>query len=331
MSLDPASSSPNIFCVTEEQAGGRLDAVLAAMFDGYSRAHLRKAIDAGGALVEGKRAKPSCRLRAGEQVQFVLPDLPREGPLPEAIPLDILYEDEHLAAVNKPPGMVVHPAKGHWSGTLASAAAYHFGALSTSGGPTRPGVVHRLDRDTSGVIVLAKTDAAHFALAKQFEARTTQKEYWALVQREPELDADLIDRSLGPHPQQRDKMAIREGHPDCRTAQTFYEVVERFGGYALLRVKPKTGRTHQIRVHLAAAGCPVLCDRLYGGRSEISRGEIARDAPDEEILLSRQALHALRLKLAHPATGEPIEFEAPLPADLQAVLEALRKRAQIGR
>jgi 23S rRNA pseudouridine1911/1915/1917 synthase len=258
------------------------------------------------------------------------------GPHPEEIPLDILYEDEHIIAVNKPPGMVVHPARGHWSGTLASALSFHFQQLSQVGGPTRPGIVHRLDRDTSGVVVVAKTDPMHYALAAQFERRTTEKEYLAITAGVPDRDRDRIDQPIGIHPQQREKMAIRANHSTSRDASTFYEVVERFPGHALVRVLPKTGRTHQIRVHLAHIGCPVLCDKLYGGRSQITRGELLRrvgpasaaDAQahrtDTDILLTRQALHAQRIKLAHPATKEPIEFVAPLPADLQAVIEALR-------
>jgi 23S rRNA pseudouridine1911/1915/1917 synthase len=232
--------------------------------------------------------------------------------------------------------MVVHPARGHWSGTLASALSFHFQQLSQVGGPTRPGIVHRLDRDTSGVMVVAKTDPMHYALAAQFEARTTEKEYLTITAGVPDRDRDRIDQPIGIHPQQREKMAIRADHSTSRDASTFYEVVERFPGYALVRVLPKTGRTHQIRVHLAHIGCPVLCDKLYGGRSQITRGELLRrvgpaSAADaqahhsgDNILLRRQALHAHRIKLAHPATKEPIEFVAPLPADMQTVIAALR-------
>ena len=229
-----------------------------------------------------------------------------------------------MAAVNKPPGMVVHPARGHWSGTLASALVYHFGSLSAAGGPTRPGIVHRLDRDTSGVILVARNDLAHCRLSAQFENRTIEKEYFALVSGQPELDRDVVDRPIGVHPQQREKMAIRRDESSARAAQSYYEVLERFDGFAAIRVLPKTGRTHQIRVHLGHVGCPVLCDRQYGGRSQITRGEIRRDPHDDLILLARQALHARRLRLAHPKTGEPMEIEAPLPADMAAVLDELR-------
>jgi 23S rRNA pseudouridine1911/1915/1917 synthase len=261
----------------------------------------------------------------------VLPEIPREAPRPENIPLDVLYQDQHVVVVNKPSGMVVHPARGHWSGTLASALQFHFGpSLSTSGGASRPGIVHRLDRDTSGVILVARNDQAHAKLAKQFAARSIEKEYFALVAGCPRHDRDLIDCPIGFHPRVREKMAIRPDHPDSRPAQTFYEVLERFDGFAALRALPKTGRTHQIRVHLNHIGCPVLCDRQYGQRSRITRGEIRRDPKDETVLLERQALHARRLRFQHPETGERMEVEAPLPADIAAVLTELREYRAVG-
>lgn len=310
--------------VADAQADARLDWFLAQQFPTYSRTHLRRAINAGGVTIDGRRAKASHRLKAGERIVVTLPELPREGPRPEAIAVDILYEDDMLAAVNKPPGMVVHPGKGHWSGTLAAALQHHFDQLSCLGGPTRPGIVHRLDRDTSGVLVVAKNDRAHQRLADQWADRSVEKEYTAIVVGNPPLDRDVIDLPIGPHPYQREKMAVRRDHPMSRPAESFYEVLERFDGLALVRVLPKTGRTHQIRVHLAAVGTPVLCDRLYGGRARITRGEIVRSDDESAVLLERQALHASRLKIAHPETGEPLELTAPLPDDLQAVLDELR-------
>jgi 23S rRNA pseudouridine1911/1915/1917 synthase len=179
-------------------------------------------------------------------------------------------------------------------------------------------------------MVVAKTDPMHFALAAQFEARTTEKEYFAITAGVPDRDRDRIEQPIGVHPHQREKMAIRGGHMTSREAATFYEVLERFPGFAALKVLPKTGRTHQIRVHLAHLGCPVLCDKLYGGRSAVTRGELRKGmrgkprGEDDEVILARQALHAQRIKLAHPASGEPIEFVAPLPADLEKVLIELR-------
>jgi 23S rRNA pseudouridine1911/1915/1917 synthase len=221
--------------------------------------------------------------------------------------------------------MVVHPAKGHWRGTLAAAVQFRFGGLSTLGGPTRPGIVHRLDRDTSGVILVAKHDRAHQSLADQFAARTVEKEYFAIVVGSPSRDRDLIDRPIGVHPYQREKMAIRHDHPTVREAQTFYETLERFAGYAAVKIIPQTGRTHQIRVHLSSIGCPIFCDRLYGGRARVTCGELTGELSDERTILERQALHARRLRIAHPETGEAMEFEAPLAADIQNVLAVLRE------
>jgi len=332
------------FTISAEDAGVRLDAFLARELPDYSRTHLRRAISAGGVNIlppaadddsnhvssgsEQRRGKPSYRLRPGERLRFLLPEIPREAPRPENIPLDVLYEDEHMVAVNKPPGMVVHPSRGHWSGTLASALQFHYGqSLSATGGPSRPGIVHRLDRDTSGVLVVARTDVDHAKLSAQFAERTTQKEYFAIGAGRLDRDRDVIRQPIGTHPHQREKMAI---YPPsavergaAREAETFIEVLERFGDYMALRVQPKTGRTHQIRVHLTHVHCPVLCDRLYGGRSQITRGELL-GTDDDTVLLARQALHARRVTITHPATGERMTFEAPLPDDIQQVLDVLR-------
>jgi 23S rRNA pseudouridine1911/1915/1917 synthase len=226
--------------------------------------------------------------------------------------------------------MVVHPARGHWSGTLTSALAFHFDKLSGAGGPTRPGIVHRLDRDTSGVMVIAKTDQAHFELSAQFEQRDIAKEYFAISVGVPDWDRDAIDLPIGIHPYQREKMAIRRDHATSRPAQTQYEVIERFDGFAALRVTPKTGRTHQIRVHLSTIHCPVLCDKLYGGRSQITRGELKRkfqstEPDDQHIILERQALHAYKLGFEHPDDKREMEFIAPLPADIEHTLSELRE------
>lgn len=325
MSPDKLTPEPVELVVTDSESGWRLDLFLVHHFPAYSRVHLRRVITAGGVKVDELGGKPSYRLKPQQRVVIELPDIPREAPVAEDIPLEILYDDDWLAVVNKPPGMVVHPARGHWSGTLAGALQFRFGSkLSTAGGPTRPGIVHRLDRDTSGVILVAKTDLAHSQLGKQFEARTIQKEYFALVAGSPIRDRDVIEQPIGVHPKQRDKMAIRRNDSASRQAHTFYEVLERFDGFAAVRVSPKTGRTHQIRVHLDHIGCPVLCDRQYGGRSQITRGEIRREANDTQVLLARQALHAQRLRFTHPDTGEPLEVVAPLPDDIAAVLAELR-------
>ncbi len=309
----------------EEAAGQRLDAYLASQFTQYSRVNIRRAINARLVVVDDKREKASHRLRGGERISITMPELPQEGPEPENIPLDILYDDDQMAVINKPPRMVVHPAKGHWSGTLTSALAYYFSELSTAGGPTRPGIVHRLDRDTTGVIAVAKTNEAHLALARQFEERTTEKDYYTLVRGTSDRDRDIIDQPIGAHPYSREKKAIRRDHQTSRDARSFYEIQERFDGYAAVLVTPKTGRTHQVRLHMAHVGMPVLCDALYSGRSRITRGEIRSRREDDIVLLDRQALHSKRLTITHPKTGERMTFEAPLPDDMLGVLTELRE------
>ncbi len=324
MTGESLSSEPVELVVDASQEGARLDWFLAQQFPSYSRVLLRKVINAAGVRLEGQRAKAAHRLRAGERISIMLPPLARKNPRPENIPLDVLYEDASIAVINKPPRMVVHPGKGHWAGTLTSALQFHFDELSAVGGPARPGIVHRLDRDTSGVMVVAKTDQVHMLLAEQFENRTVEKEYFAVCAGVPNRDRDMIDLPIGAHPHQREKMAIRREHVTSRTAQTFYEVAERFDGFSSLKVTPRTGRTHQIRLHLTSINCCVLCDRMYGGRAELTRGELRRDPHDTSLLLDRQALHARRLRIRHPVSGEPMEFVAPLPADIETVLTALR-------
>ena len=310
--------------VASEETDLRIDAFLAGRFPWYSRTQLREAVIAGKVTVDERAVKCSYRVRVGQRVCIQLPERPRETPLAENIPLEVLFEDEHIAVINKPAGMVVHPARGHWSGTLAGALTYHFTSLSSVGGPTRPGIVHRLDRDTSGVIVVAKTDRAHVGLTDQFQSRVTEKEYLAITVGCPDRDRDIIDKPIGVHPYQREKMAIRAAHPTSRDARTFYEVQERLGRFALVRVVPYTGRTHQIRVHLEHIGCPVLCDRLYSGRAQITEGELIDKASLGRVVLERQALHAWRIRLRHPIRNVPMAFEAPLPDDMRGALEILR-------
>jgi 23S rRNA pseudouridine1911/1915/1917 synthase len=319
--------------VDEARAGQRLDAFLAAAASGISRSRIRRAIDGGLAAVNGVQQKASYRLAAGERVAIEVAAAV-DAPQPEPIPLDVLFEDDSIAVVNKPPGMVVHPAKGHWAGTLAGALVHRFNELSGVGGLVRPGIVHRLDRDTSGVIVVAKTDAAHQSLAEQFHDRTVRKEYLAIVSGRPDRDADRVNEPIGPHPTHRERMALRSDHPGSRPAETFFEVVERFPGFALVRAQPKTGRTHQIRLHLAHIRCPMLCDKQYGSRSRMTAGELraitrqkhlAAGVTDDEVLLSRQALHAHRLGFRHPTTGEWVELEAQLALDMARLLDYLRE------
>ena len=322
--VDESASRQCQLQVSPDDVGKRLDAYLSEKFGDFSRGQLRAVIETGHVQVDGQYARPAYRVRVGERIDVELPEKAPAGPLSEDIDLDILYQDDHIAAINKPSGMVVHPARGHWSGTLTCALAFHFKQLSSVGGATRPGVVHRLDRDTSGVILVAKTDQAHAGMAAQFEARTMEKEYLTIVRGVPDRDRDVIEKPIGRHPYQREKMAIREHHSTSREARTFYEVLERFPRHALVRVAPKTGRTHQIRVHMAYVGCPVLCDRLYAGHAQITGQELEGGNEAGDVLLDRQALHAWRIRLVHPVTQEPLQLEAPLPADLVGVLEYLR-------
>jgi 23S rRNA pseudouridine1911/1915/1917 synthase len=322
------------FVVGEEHSGQRIDLFLTLMIDGYSRVFLRRVVMADQVLVDGRPVKPAFRVYPGQRVTVgELPPAPTDGPIAEAIPLDVLYEDESLVAINKPAGMVVHPAKGHWSGTLTAALAHHFAQLSDAGGPTRPGIVHRLDRETSGVIIIAKTNEVHFKLCAQFEARDVQKKYITIVSGTLDRDRDRIVQAIGHHPYQREKMAIRNGHPSSRYAETQFEVTQRFPGYAVLNVFPKTGRTHQIRVHLAHLGCPVLCDRLYAGHAQVTRGQLLRRLvrglplrpEDADVLLERQALHAAQIEFDHPKTGQRLSISAPLAEDMVRVIEVLQQ------
>ena len=324
MPAKPAEEGCQQLVVTADQAGQRLDTLLAQAFSTFSRAQLQRAITGGTVTVDNEPVKPSYRLRVEQLISIEFPEPRTTVERGENIPLDILWEDSHLVVVNKPPRMVVHPGKGHTAGTLVSALLFHFHRLSELGGVYRPGIVHRLDRDTSGVLVVAKTDQVHHHLASQFAARTVRKEYLAVLAAVPDRDRDLIEQPIGIHPRQREKMAVRKEHSSSRDAVSFYEVTARRGNYAVVRVLPKTGRTHQIRVHLAHVGCPVLCDALYGGRSEITRRELTAQGEDSSVLLDRQALHAHKLTFEHPDSGEPVSITAPIPADIQTVLDALQ-------
>jgi 23S rRNA pseudouridine1911/1915/1917 synthase len=309
--------------------GLRLDQYLVSIFPDYSRSVVQRVIENGGVTVNGKLAKASHKVRHGDAIRVVPPAPTHPLPVPENIPIEILFEDEFLAVVNKPAHMVVHPAKGHWSGTLVNALRYHFDHLSEINGDYRAGIVHRLDRDTSGVIIVAKEEQTHRDLSLLFEQRKVFKEYIAITAGVIDRDSDYIEGRIAHHPHDRIKMTISddEDDDDAKDACSYYEVIERFRGYTFVRVQPRTGRTHQIRVHLASIGCPVLADKVYSGRDcmRLSDFVAGLDPEKDEMLLPRQALHAFRLRFRHPRHGNLMEIEAPLPVEFQKTLAALRQ------
>jgi 23S rRNA pseudouridine1911/1915/1917 synthase len=305
--------------VPHEDEGLRLDRFLAGAGRGWSRSQVARWIEAGLVTRNGVPTKASHLVHPGDRIEVTVPPPSPSDVQPQELPLDVLFEDSHLIVINKPPGMVIHPAAGNPDGTLVNALLAHCRDLSGVGGVERPGIVHRLDKDTSGVLVAAKNDAAHRALSLAFRWRTTDKRYLAVVYGAPTADEGVVDGPIGRHPTERKRMAVV---PGGRAARTLWSVRERFAGAALLECRPVTGRTHQIRVHLAHAGLAVVGDPVYAGRQwrAIADAELAARCRD----FPRQALHAWRLTIRHPASGEPITFEAPLPADLEELLAALR-------
>ncbi len=311
----------------------RLDQYLHGRFSNLSRRYIQDAIKKGSATVNGKIAKPSLKLSPGDSISFVVPQPPAKGFLPENLPLNVIYEDDDIIILNKQPGIVVHPARGNRHGTLVNALMFYSDRLSSGLGEFRPGIVHRLDRQTSGVMIVTKNDPAQWKIAKQFEQRTTNKTYLAIVHGTPELSADRIKAPLGVHPTIRERYSIR---PETgKEAITFYEVIEAFRGFSLLKLSPKTGRTHQIRVHLSHLKHPIVADALYGGKliypwqladAEPPRLSVERQKQGvEEPVIGRVALHAFSIEFRHPTSGEIVRFEAPLPDDMQNFLELLRK------
>jgi 23S rRNA pseudouridine1911/1915/1917 synthase len=298
--------------VGEDEAEQRLDLALAAA-SGRPRAQVRRWIDEGRVRMNAEPARASQRVRAGDVLEADPPEPVRCELAPEPIPLRVLHEDADLIVIDKPAGLVVHPAPGHPGGTLVNALLHHCGDLAGIGGVLRPGIVHRLDRDTSGALVAAKHDAAHRALSEQFRAHSVERVYRALVRGVPGADEGRVDRPIGRHPRDRKRMSVASARG--REAATRWRVLERFpaSGVTWLEVRPETGRTHQIRVHLAAAGLPLVGDPVYG-RAE--RGRV----------LKRPALHAAVLGFVHPRSARTLRFEAPLPEDLASALRALAAR-----
>src|SRR5260370_21023397 len=261
-------ASPKVLELTAKNKGEglRLDQYLAALSPDRSHSGIQRVSQAEGLQVNRKPGQASHRIRYRDQVRICLPAPTHDLPVPEDIPLEFLYENEFLALVNKPPDMVVHPAKGHWSGTLVNALQFRFPQLSQAGGEYRPGIVHRLDRDTSGVILIAKEEQSHRDLSLQFETRKIFKEYQAITPGVLDRDSDYIEPRIAKHVHARNTMMVTDLEEDSKEACRYYEVIERFRGFTFCRIQPRTGRTHQIRVHLATVGCPVMADKAYGGR-----------------------------------------------------------------
>jgi 23S rRNA pseudouridine1911/1915/1917 synthase len=305
--------------VTEKHIGKRLDIFIGHYEPHISRSRIQTLIHEGLALVNGRSEKPGYKVKLGENVTLQLPERKVYEVLPEPIPLSVIYEDSHMIVLNKPPGLVVHPAPGNYTGTLVNALLYHYGSLPSSGPGVlgsereRAGIVHRLDKDTSGVMVVARTQESLRALSAQFKERIVQKRYLALVAGVIKKGSGTIEAGLGRHVKERKKISVHTHK--AREAVTLYKVKERYKNSTLVEVEIKTGRTHQIRVHLAHIGHPVLGDSTYGGTRAVKSGE---------GMIIRQMLHAESLSLLHPVTGHPMTFTAPPPADMQEVINRLR-------
>lgn len=305
----------------------RIDKYLHSRFSNFSRVMLQNIIKAGTVKVNGNVVKASFKLTPGDRIDLTLPELPTREITPEDIPLNVIYEDDDIIILNKQSNIIVHPARGNLHGTLVNALAFYCQNLSSGLGELRPGIVHRLDRNTTGVMVVAKNDIAQWKIAKQFELRQTKKTYLAIAHGQPELNADRIKAPLGVHPKVREKYAVRP--QKGKEAITFYEVLERFRGFSLLKLTPHTGRTHQLRVHLAHIKHPVVADDMYGGKLvypwQLRDGEPAVEDP----VIGRTALHAFSLEFKHPSTEKQVIFEAPMPEDMERLLEMLRKYRKV--
>ena len=299
----------------EEFVGERIDKFLSCRLEEVSRSYIQKLIKEGHVSVNGKPVKANYKLGAGDKISVEIPEAKEPDILPEDIPLDIIYEDQDILVVNKPKGMVVHPAAGHYSGTLVNALMYHCkDSLSGINGVMRPGIVHRIDMDTTGSLLVCKNDEAHRILAEQLKEHTIRREYHAIVYGNIKEDTGTVDAPIGRHPTDRKKMSIN--HKNGKQAVTHYEVLERFGNFTYIRCRLETGRTHQIRVHMASLHHPLLGDEVYGPSSR-------PPFPG----LKGQVLHAKILGIYHPATGEYMEFDAPLPQYFVDLLQKLRRKS----
>ena len=305
----------------------RVDKYLNGRFSKFSRSMIQRLIKEQYVRVNKDHIKASHQLCAGDIIELILPPPEIKEVKPEPIPLNIIYEDDDIIVINKQPNLVVHPARSYKSGTLVNALAFHSQQLSSGSEPSRPGIVHRLDRNTTGCIIVAKNDESHWKLAAQFKDRTTTKFYLAITHGAPELDADRIQTLLGMHPISREKYAVR--YDEGKEAVTDYQVLERFQGYAVVKLHLHTGRTHQIRVHLSHIKHSIVADDMYGGKTvypwQIENADPRVEAP----ILNRCALHAWQLEVDHPKTGKRMLFKAELPDDMNNLLTMLRKYRSI--
>jgi 23S rRNA pseudouridine1911/1915/1917 synthase len=311
--------------------GRRLDKYLRGRFPRLSRTMIQKMIKDGDITVNGQPAKASYEPAGGDRIDLIIPAPEPYEVIPEDIPLDIVYEDDHLLAVNKQKGIIVHPSKSTQTGTIANGLAYYARTLSHGDDPFRPGIVHRLDKNTTGIMLVAKTDEAHWRLSLQFERRTVRKTYLAVVEGNPELDSDVIDAPLGAHPTMKDRYIVPGAHQMvlrklAKHAVTEYEVAERYRDYALVHLHPRTGRTHQLRVHMSFIGHAMAGDTFYGGH-HVSERHLCGTGSDEPIT-SQQALHAYRIRFRHPISEAALELEAPPPSELAHLIHILRTHRQ---
>ena len=348
---EPATGPREMTFRVARDLANRLDKYLVDRVGYLSRAQIQNLIDVGAVRVNGRPAKASYKPREHDVVLVTAPPPRADTIEPEPIPLDVVYEDEHLIALNKQADLMVHPARGRWHGTLVNGLIHYAKQWSTVRGPHRPGILHRLDRNTTGIILVAKTDEAHWRLGRQFELRTIRKTYLALAHGVPALLADQIDMPIGKDAYVRERMAVRKLTSGGKTAQTEYDVLEKFPldeaavrdrlgwrllkgahasdqshrepppGFALVKLKPHTGRTHQLRVHLSWVGHPIVGDTMYGGRV------VEYHADGRTVHFNRQALHAAEITFTHPRTLKPMTLAAPLPADIAALLAGLRAAA----
>ena len=301
---------PILLRASEESKNQRLDAFLASSLDGLTRSQATRLIESGEVAVNGRAVSKSYKLAGGEDIAVTLPEPEPVEAVPQDIPLDVVYEDADVIVVNKPSGMVVHPAPGHPDGTLVNALLYHCaGTLSGVGGALRPGIVHRIDRDTSGLIIAAKNDAAHQYLSAQLADHTLARTYECIVVGKLREDRGTVDAPIARHPTDRKRMAVIAGG---REAVTHWEVIARYPGYTHVRCRLETGRTHQIRVHMAYIGHPILGDTVYGAKKEVPG-------------LTGQCLHAVGLRFLHPRTHEVVELSCPLPDEFTRMLQKIRK------